>query len=261
MTFILTERRTGFATITLNRPEKLNAFRGTMREDLVAALRDLGGDASIRAIIISGAGRAFCSGGDVDSMSELWRQRDVEALRKLLDAGREVVLAIRSLRPIVVAAVNGVAAGAGCNLALACDYRIASRTATFGETFVRIGLHPDWGGTWFLPRLTGPGRALELMATGRMVDADEALAIGLVERVVAHDSLMSEAEALAGRIADGPPVALGDLKRAVYASAGNDLGAQLDLESEHQLRAFLSADAGEGMDAFFAKRPPRFRGV
>ncbi len=257
---ILTERRGGFATVTLNRPDKLNAFAAAMREDLVAALRQLDGDAAVRAIIITGAGRAFSSGGDVDFMAGLQREHDETRLRKLLDAGRDIVTTIRELRAIVVAAVNGVAAGAGCNLALACDYRIASRAAKLGETFVRIGLHPDWGGTWFLPRLVGPGKALEIMATGRMVEADEALAIGMVDRLALPDALLTEAEDLARRIAAGPPIALVDLKKAVYRSAANDLPAQLDVESEHQLRAFLSQDAGEGMAAFFEKRTPRFRG-
>lgn len=243
-------------TITLNRPEKLNAFAGTMREDLLAALRGAEG----RVVVITGAGKAFCAGGDVDFMSRLQKDRDVESFRKLLDAGREIVTQIASMSQPVIASVNGVAAGAGCNLALACDYRIASEQAKLGETFVRIGIHPDWGGTWTLPRLVGTSRAMEIMMTGRMVDAAEALAIGMVDRVVAADELAAETEKLALAFAAGPPIAIAGIKRALAASRTNGLREQIDLESEHQLRAFASADAAEGMAAFFEKRPPAFKG-
>src|SRR5436190_16788956 len=168
-------------TITLNRPEKLNAFAGTMREELIDALRAAEADGDCRVVVITGAGRGFCAGGDVEYMSGLQKNGDVVAFRKLLDAGRAIVTTIAAMPKPVIAAVNGVAAGAGCNLALACDYRIASDAAKFSESFVKIGMHPDWGGTWLLPRLVGPSRALELLTTGRMVDAAEALAIGMVD--------------------------------------------------------------------------------
>ena len=153
-----------------------------------------------------------------------------------------------------------VLAGAGCNLALACDYRIASDTAKLGETFVKIGIHPDWGGTWFLPRLIGPSRAFELLTTGRMVDAAEALAIGMVDRVVPLADLPEQTTALARAIAQGPPQAIADVKRALAASRTNSLSTQVELESEHQVRAFLSRDAAEGMAAFFEKRAAKFEG-
>src|SRR6266550_8773535 len=226
------------ATVTLNRPEKLNAFSGTMREDLLAALREVEGDGACRVVVITGAGRAFCAGGDVDFMSGLQREGDVAAFRKLLDAGRDVILQIASMEKPVIASVNGIAAGTGCNLALACDYRIASDQAKLGETFVRIGIHPDWGGTWTLPRLVGTSRAMELMMTGRMVDAAEALAIGMVDRVVPAANLAAETEKLARAIAGGPPIAIAGIKRALAASRTNGLREQIDLESEHQLRAF-----------------------
>lgn len=258
---IRTETQDQITTITLDRPEKLNAFGGTMREDLLAALRAADGEPSCRVVVITGAGRAFCAGGDVDFMSRLQKDGDVASFRSLLDAGRDIVTQIAEMPKPVVAAVNGVAAGAGCNLALACDYRIASEAATLGETFVRIGLHPDWGGTWFLPRLVGPGRALEILMTGRMIDATEALAIGMVDRVVPADEFASETATLARAIAQGPPLAIAGIKRALAASRTNTLRAQVDLESEHQLRAFRSHDAGEGMTAFFEKRSPRFEGT
>jgi 2-(1,2-epoxy-1,2-dihydrophenyl)acetyl-CoA isomerase len=257
---ISTETNTNITTITLNRPEKLNAFAGTMREELLAALRAAAEDENCRVVIITGAGRAFCSGGDVEYMSGLQKNGDVDAFRKLLNAGRDVVTQIADMPNPVIASVNGVAAGAGCNLALACDYRIASDTAKLAETFVKIGMHPDWGGTWLLPRIVGPSRALELLVTGRMVDAAEALAIGMVDRVVPLADLPEQTMTLARTIAAGPPQAIADIKRALAASRTNSLLAQVELESEHQVRAFLSRDAGEGMSAFFEKRPPRFEG-
>ncbi len=247
-------------TITLNRPEKLNAFSGTMREDLLAALRAAAGDPGCRAVVITGAGRAFCAGGDVEYMSGLQKDGNADAFRNLLDAGRDVVTAIVDMAKPVIASVNGIAAGAGCNLALACDYRIASDTAKLGETFVRIGIHPDWGGTWLLPRLVGPSRALEILMTGRMVDAAEALSIGMVDRVVPLSELPLQTTTLARAIAEGPPIAIADIKRALALSRTNALREQIDLESEHQLRAFLSSDATEGMAAFFEKRAARFEG-
>jgi len=247
-------------TITLNRPDKLNAFSGTMREDLLDALRNADGDAECRVVVITGAGRAFCAGGDVDYMSGLQRDGNLPAFRKLLDAGGNVVLQIASMEKPVIASVNGIAAGAGCNLALACDYRIVSDAAKLGETFVKIGLHPDWGGTWLLPRLVGRGRAAELLMTGRIVDAAEALAIGMVDRVVPAAELEAETTKLAQSIATAPPIAVAGIKRALAASDRNDLRAQLDLEAEHQMQAFASRDAAEGLSALFEKRAPRFEG-
>jgi len=257
---ILSETTDAVTTITLNRPEKLNAFSGTMREDLLAALRAADADPACRVVVITGAGRAFCAGGDVEFMSGLQKEGDVARFRKLLDAGRDVVTQIAEMAKPVIASVNGIAAGAGCNLALACDYRIASEAAKFGETFVKIGIHPDWGGTWLLPRMIGTGRALEMMMTGRMVDAAEAFTIGMVERVVAADALTDETTKLARAIAQGPPLAIAGIKRALAASRTNTLRAQVELESEHQIEAFRSRDAAEGMAAFFEKRAAKFEG-
>jgi enoyl-CoA hydratase/carnithine racemase len=247
-------------TITLDRPDKLNAFAGTMREELVDALRVAAAETSCRVVVITGAGRAFCAGGDVDYMSGLQRTGNVDAFRKLLDAGREIVTQIANMPKPVIASINGVAAGAGCNLALACDYRLASTTAKLGETFVRIGLHPDWGGTWLLPRLVGYGRAMELLMTGRMVDAEEAFRIGMVDRVVPAEELAAETAKLANAIASGPPLAIAGIKRAMQATEQNDLRGQVNLESQHQLDCFRSHDAAEGMAAFFEKRAAEFEG-
>jgi 2-(1,2-epoxy-1,2-dihydrophenyl)acetyl-CoA isomerase len=260
MPFIEKRLDQNVATITLNRPDKLNAFSGTMREDLLAALREAARAPECRVVVITGAGRAFCSGGDVEFMAGLQKNGDTGTFRRLLDAGRDVVIFLAEMAQPVIASINGVAAGAGCNLALACDYRIASREAKLGETFVRIGLHPDWGGTWLLPRLVGKGRALELLTTGRMVSADEALAIGVVDRVVASGDLAVTTETLARSLAASPPRVIRDIKEALRRSATNDLRAQIELESEHQMRAFQSKDAAEGLAAFFEKRAPQFTG-
>lgn len=258
---ISTNNNNGLTTITLDRPEKLNAFAGTMRQELRDALMRSERDAATRAVVITGAGRAFCAGGDVEAMSALQRERDTTAFQALLDAGRDVILTIAAMEKPVVAAINGVAAGAGCNLALACDYRIASSKAKLGETFIRIGLHPDWGGTWLLPRLVGRSRAFELCATGRMVDAAEALAIGMIDRMVEPEALADEVAAFASVLAAAPPIALRGLKRALAAGDRNSLSAQLELEASHQIAAFQSGDATEGMTAFFEKRPARFNGT
>lgn len=248
----------GVATITLNRPEKLNAFTGSMREELLESLTEATRSSDVGAIVITGAGRAFCAGGDVDYMSSLQKKGDVDGFSKLLVAGRKIVTTIREIPQPVIACINGVAAGAGCNLALACDYRIASERASLGETFVRIGLHPDWGGSWFLPRLIGTSRAMEILMSGRMVSAAEALQNGMVDRVVAPELLRDETLSLARALARGPRMALRAIKKAVYASVSNDLSTQLDLETANQIEAFQSGDAAAGMEAFLNKSEARF---
>ncbi|HXI13873.1 MAG TPA: enoyl-CoA hydratase-related protein [Thermoanaerobaculia bacterium] len=261
MSLIEMKVENGVATVLLNRPEKLNAFFGSMREDLAAALDECSGRQDTRVVVVTGAGRGFCSGGDVARMRELQAEQATEEFKRLLEAGRRIVTAIREMPQLVIAAINGVAAGAGCNLALACDYRMASETAQLGETFVRIGLHPDWGGSYFLPRLVGPSRAMEIMMTGRMVSAAEALEIGMVDRVVKPEMLEGETMKLAATIAAGPPLAITAIKRAVYASPVNSLSDQIDLENDIQLTTFRSADSAEGMASLFEKRSPRFKGV
>lgn len=258
--FVLYRPDQGVGTITLNRPEKLNALVGSMREDLLAAFSRAESDAGIRVVVITGAGRGFCAGGDIDSMASLQREANTAEFERLLRAGDDVVGAIRRIPKLVIASVNGVAAGAGSNLALACDYRIAGSDARIGATFVRIGLHPDWGGTYFLPRLVGTGKALEMLATGRMVESSEAFAMGLFDRVVPQESLAAETQALASRIAEGPPIPIADIKAAIYQSMTNGLQEQMELEHRNQLRAFATQDAREGMTAFLEKRPPRFSG-
>src|SRR4026209_1842972 len=179
----------GIATITLNRPEKLNAFIGHMRRDLAEALEHAGSDRNTRVVIITGAGRAFCAGGDIAFMAELMKRRDAEEFSRILGAGRRVILAIRQMTKPVIGAINGPASGAGCNLAFACDLRVASSNATFSQSFAKVGLHPDWGGSYFLPRLVTPNKACEMFFLGETIDATEAMRLGLLNQVVAPEEL------------------------------------------------------------------------
>ncbi|HET6850873.1 MAG TPA: enoyl-CoA hydratase [Pyrinomonadaceae bacterium] len=247
-------------TITLNRPDKLNAFIGHMRRDLAEALEQAGSDRSVRVIVITGAGRAFCAGGDVAFMAELMQRRDAEEFARILGAGRRVITAIRQMTKPVIASINGPASGAGCNLALACDLRIASNTATFSQSFAKVGLHPDWGGTYFLPRLVTPNKACEMFFLGESIDAGEAARLGIVNQVVAPEELESTTLQLAERLRAAPPIALAAAKHAVYMSEAADLDEMLRYETEAQLRCFESDDGHEGVHAFLEKREPKFTG-
>jgi 2-(1,2-epoxy-1,2-dihydrophenyl)acetyl-CoA isomerase len=257
---VLVEVSDRIGTLTLNRADKLNAFAGTMRQEMAHAMRALAEDDGVRVIVVTGAGRAFCAGADIGYMKELTASGDVAAFRALVEAGREVVTVVREAPKPVIASVNGPAAGGGANFALSCDLRIASDRATIGQTFNRIGLHPDWGGTFFLPRLVGAAKALELIYSAEMIAADEALRLGLFSRVVPHDQLAAVTREVALELAAKPPMALALAKKAVHASDRNTLDAQLDMELTHQLACFQSEDAREGLAAFLAKRPPQFRG-
>jgi enoyl-CoA hydratase/carnithine racemase len=250
----------GITTITLNRPERLNAFVGHMRRDLAEALEHAGSDRNVRVVIITGAGRGFCAGGDIAFMAELMQRRDAEEFSRLLGAGRRVILAIRQMTKPVIASINGPASGAGCNLALACDLRIATNTATFSQSFAKVGLHPDWGGTYFLPRLVTPNKACELFFLGDTIDAAEALRLGIVNQVVAPEDLETTTLQLAERLRTAPPIALAAAKHAVYMSQAAELDEMLRYETEAQLRCFDSDDGHEGVQAFLEKREPRFTG-
>ena len=256
---VLVDVRGSIGRLTLNRPEKLNAFAGSMRDEIHEALAELDRP-DVRVVVITGAGRGFCSGADINYLKELMAARDTENFAKLLDAGRRVVTRIRSMAAPVIASVNGPAAGGGLNLALACDIRIASESATFGQTFTRIGLAPDWGGLNFLPRLVGESRAIELMMTGDVIGAHDALRIGLVNRVVPHHDLEAETDKLATLLAGRPPRSLRAIKEGVYASGTRTLDESIAAENEVQLECFGMDDAREGVAAFFEKRPPQFHG-
>lgn len=257
---ILVSEANCITTITLNRPDKLNSFIGHMRRDLAEALEHAGSDRNARVVIITGAGRAFCAGGDIAFMAELMERRDTDEFERILGAGQRVISAIRTMTKPVIAAVNGPAAGAGFNLALACDLRVASSNATFSQSFVKVGLHPDWGGTYFLPRLVSPNKACELFFLGETIDAAEALRLNIVNQVVAAEELEAATIALAVRLCAAPPIALAAVKQAVYMSDSSDLDEMLRYETEAQVRCFESEDGHEGLRAFFEKRDPRFTG-
>ena len=250
----------GITTITLNRPDRLNAFIGHMRRDLAEALERAGSDRNVRVVIITGAGRGFCAGGDITFMAELMQRRDGEEFSRILGAGRRVILAIRQMTKPVIASINGPASGAGCNLAFACDLRIATNTATFSQSFAKVGLHPDWGGTYFLPRLVTPNKACELFFLGDTIDAEEALRLGIVNQVVAPGDLETATLQLAERLRAAPPIALAAAKHAVYMSQAAELDEMLRYETEAQLRCFDSDDGHEGVQAFLEKREPNFTG-
>ena len=250
----------GITTITLNRPDRLNAFIGHMRRDLAEALEHAGSDRGSRVVIITGAGRAFCAGGDVAFMADLMQRRDAEEFSRILGAGRRVILAIRQMTKPVIASINGPASGAGFNLALACDLRIASSDARFSQSFAKVGLHPDWGGTYFLPRLVTPNKACEMFFLGESIDAEEALRLGILNRVVAPEALETETLQLAESLRAAPPISLAAAKHAIYMSQAADLEEMLRFETEAQLRCFDSDDGHEGVHAFLEKREPKFTG-
>jgi 2-(1,2-epoxy-1,2-dihydrophenyl)acetyl-CoA isomerase len=253
---VLESREGGVLTLTLNRPAVLNAITDGLLDVLAESLRAARDDDGVRAVIITGAGRAFCSGQDLKTRAA---GGNVDIAAHLREHYVPAVTAVRTLEKPVIAAVNGVAAGAGFSLAVACDLRIAAESATFVQAFVRIGLIPDASSTYFLPRLIGPARAAELMMLGDTIDATRALEIGLVNRVVPDDSLLASAGEWAARFAAGPR-SIGLIKRALNASADNDLEAQLRVEETLQEEAASSTDFFEGVSAFLQKRPARFTG-
>ncbi len=256
---VLTAVHDGIATLTLNNPAKLNAFAGTMREESSAALDCVAADPRVRVLVITGAGRAFCAGGDVKHMVDL-KHRDAgfEEMLPLLDAGRAVIERIDAMPFPTLAAVHGPAAGAGMNLALACDLRIASDQASFGETFARIGLHLDWGGSYFLSRLVGHAKALELCWLAEVIDAETALTLGLVNRVVPHERFTAEVAAFAQRLAAAPETSVRLLKRTLRAAGHRTLTECIEAEIDAQEQCWNSSDAAEGLSAFVEKRPAAF---
>jgi 2-(1,2-epoxy-1,2-dihydrophenyl)acetyl-CoA isomerase len=258
---VLLEKEGAIGTITLNRPEKSNAFGGTMRQDLLEAVKDAAADKVLRVVIITGAGKSFCTGGDVDefvSGTSRALEQDVSSERPAMS---KIVLAINTMEKPVIAAVNGVAAGGGCNLALSCDIRIAGERARFIQIFTRRGAHPDWGGIYFLPRLVGYAKAAELIFSGNSLDAAEALRIGLVNQVVPQEDLRVRALELADRIARNAPIPIALAKRGLQNFHQMDLPTALDYEAYALGVTQKSGDFSEGFKAFLEKREPVFKGV
>ena len=255
---VLDRRENGVAFLTLNRPDRLNALNKDLAVALNAALTSISSDKHVSIVVLTGAGRAFCAGGDLAVIGKGHQDDDMAELEPLLRSGMQSVLKMRTMRQPVIAAVNGAAAGAGMNIALAADLRIASEAATFGQNFVNVGLFPDFGGTYFLPEIVGPAKAAEMFYTGEMIDAKTALDLGIVNRVVPAAELESTAKALARKLADGPHVAIQAVKQALYGNKRDALVEALEHEVEQQMKCFRSKDCGEGVRAFLEKRKPKF---
>jgi 2-(1,2-epoxy-1,2-dihydrophenyl)acetyl-CoA isomerase len=258
---VLEERADGLVTLRLNRPEKLNALTPQLGRALVHALLRAADDRTVRAVVITGAGRAFCAGGDLALLRDVRSRKATRELEGLLVAGKEICLAIATMAKPVVAAVNGPAAGGGMNLALACDMRIASSQAKFAESFANVGLYPDFGGTYFLPRIVGLALAAELFYTAELLSAEDALRLGIVNRVFPAEQFEEEVRKLAQNLVAAPPIALRDAKRTILADDRKTLEAKLDEEIRLQIHCFESEDCLEGLNAFFEKRKPNFRGL
>jgi len=258
---VIVETAEHICTITLNRPDRFNAFSRQLTADLGAALNAAADDGDVRVVILTGAGRAFCSGQDLAELQEGYARGEPPQLGRILhERYHPVIERMCAMSQPIIGAINGVAAGAGCSLALACDMRIASEEAAFMEAFINVGLAPDAGSTWFLPRLIGHAKAMEMCCTGRIVDAAEALRMGLVNRVVPPEGLMEEARSLARTIASKSAPAIAATKRLLHQSPAATLADQLAAEADVQQALSTNEDHLEGVMAFIEKRKPQFKG-
>jgi 2-(1,2-epoxy-1,2-dihydrophenyl)acetyl-CoA isomerase len=257
---ILFESDGGIARLTLNRPERMNSFNDAMHAEVREALRRISADDALRVLLLTGSGRAFCAGQDLGDRAVAPGAEPVDLGASIERNYRPLVLSLRRLPLPVVCAVNGVAAGAGANIALACDIVVAAKSATFIQAFAKIGLIPDCGGTYFLPRLVGTARAMGLAMLGERLIAEQAAEWGLIWQCVDDAELHAAVEKLVRTLAGAPTAGLAATKRALYAAAGNSLETQLDLERDLQRMLGRSDDYREGVAAFTAKRAPRFSG-
>jgi len=257
---ILVSDTAGVRTLTMNRPAAFNSFDLELKGALLAALRDAATERAVRAVVITGAGRAFCAGQDLKEHLALVSARDPRVATTVQEFYNPLVLAVTGMAKPVIAAVNGVAAGAGAGLAFACDLRIAGSSASFSMAFAGVALSADTGASFVLPRLIGHGRASRMMLLGEKVDAAEALRIGMVDDVVADEDLSAAVGALAGRFAAGPTRAYGWIKASLQHGASHDLASTLEFEDRAQVECFDSPDHHEAIRAFVEKRPPRFTG-
>ena len=250
----------GVAILTLNRPEALNALSIDIRNGLLGALERFADDSAVRCIVITGAGRAFSSGGDIKGMAER-AARGYEARARGIQFSNSIPMAMRKHPKVIIGMINGVAAGAGMSMALACDLRIAGASARFTTAFLKIGLSADWGGTWTLTRLVGTAKARELFFLPDMIGADEALSLGIVNRMAADDALRGATMEMAHRIAEMPQVAVAAMKRNLFAAETESFATVLDLEAYNQARCSQTEDHREAVEAFKEKRKPVFRGL
>jgi len=260
MSDLLEATENGVAWLTLNRPERLNALSPAMTSGLSETLQRLATDPEIGAIVITGAGRGWCAGGDVKTMESRGRDQSFEDRVEGLRRAHQLPLLIRTMPKVVIAMINGPVAGAGLGLALACDLRIAGKSARFGTAFARIGYSGDYGGSWSLTRLVGTAKARELYFLADVIDGETAFSLGMVNRLVEDAALRDETMALARRIADGPRVAVGYMKRNLHAAETEAFGTVLEMEALHQARCALTEDHKEAVAAFVEKRRPVFKG-
>lgn len=258
---VLVTREGALAILSFNDPASLNALDDRMQKEFAEIAPRLCADESVRAILITGEGRSFCAGANLKGLHDEQKQGAIpKVAERLRDFANATVAALRQAPKPVIAAVNGPAVGFGCGVALSADIVLMGKSAYFLQSFVNLGVVPDGGGSYFIPRLAGEGRAAAMMLLGERIDAPTALAWGLAYRVYEDEALMPSARALAARMASGPTNAYARIKQMVHASCDNDLAGQLELEAVHQRAAFASADCREGIAAFVEKRPPQFSG-
>lgn len=258
---IIFTKKNGVATIKFNRPDSMNALGGTMREDIVDAIHDVQKDSNTRVLVITGSGKAFCAGGNIKDMERMSLEISLPDRRDFVrNVMHRITTEIRNLEKPVIACVNGHAIGAGCNIALACDMRIASEKAKFGETFINVGLVSDYGGLYFLPRLVGTAKAIELYFTGDIIDAKEAEKIGMINKAVPPEELEEYTYEVAGKIAKKAPIALAMIKEVMYKGLATDWATGLDIEATAQSICLKTEDHREGVRAMLEKREPVFKG-
>lgn len=259
MNTVLWSKESGIATIILNRPHVLNAVDRELAEDALRIFAEVAADKDVRVAVLTGAGKAFCAGGDLAYMQE--HNTTAAQAREFIALAGNVTRSICELQKPVIGMINGVAAGIGANFLLACDLAVAASSFRFGQSFAKVGLMPDGGGHYFLPRAVGLSKAKELMFTGKLLDAAAALQLGLVNRVAPDDKLGEETYALARELAAGPPLALAMIKRTLAAALENDLNTVLDMEASSQALLLQTEDAREGIASFAERRAPKFTGA
>jgi len=257
---IIYKKEQGVATIILNRPRALNALNAEMIDELLHAVELAGEDPEVKVLLLTGAGRAFCFGADISEFRQAQEQSPQDSAWNLLLKSQKIIRLLSSMPKPTIAALNGFATGLGLDLALACDLRIAAERAKLGEAFVSMGLLPDGGGTFFLPRLVGLAKAAEMIFTGEAIEASEAERTGLINRVVPAQDLIKSAQELADKLAKGPSLALGLAKEAIRRNLSQSLDSALEFEAQSQKQCLGSEDHREAVNAFMEKRDPRFRG-